>query len=66
MIKSILCFKLFPNSEGKPTPNVFASIVITSLFSPMCTPIITMTSLNCCKAFGDFTVLMKKINYFVF
>ena len=51
MIKSILCFKLFPNSEGKPTPNVFASIVITSLFSPMCTPIITMTSLNCCKAF---------------
>ena len=38
-------------SLGKSEWKVLGSVVITILLSPMCTPIIIMAWLNCCKVF---------------
>ena len=59
MIKSISCSKFQSTPLGKSKWNFFCPVVISSLLSPMCTPIIIMTWLDCCKAFWWFRYVDK-------
>ena len=43
-----------PRPLGKSNWKVFGSVFITNMLSPMCTPIIIMTWLNCFKVFWWF------------
>ena len=52
--KSILCFRLLPTFLSKSKWRVIYSVIMTSLFSLVITPIVITTWLNCCKAFWWF------------
>ena len=51
MIKSISCFNFLPKYLSKPKWKLLVSVIITWLLSPVCTSIIIVPWLNCCKAF---------------